>query len=300
MNHIIKDEAIRLKKYLTEQELEEIEALQDLCKKSDNVNLKLELGYRRSIRNAEAPGLKDIDEFLYYIDGTLAAYLSISCFGGNIGEITGMTHPQYRGKGLFSKLYQLARQEYLRRNYHKVLLLTDHSSDSGAGFIKAIGGSYDFSEYHMRLEEIPPHTEPGPVSLRIAAAKDLREIRRQNSIYFDDPAEDAEEEHTSEEPVLSGSIGYLAELSGKTIGKLELEIIDSTAFIFGVGILPEYRGKGYGKAMLRESLRLLAERGILHAELDVVCTNSSALHLYQACGFQEESVMDYYRSEPED
>jgi ribosomal protein S18 acetylase RimI-like enzyme len=296
MTQILKDEAICLKKYLTEQELIELYALQDICKKNDNVNLKLELEYRRSLNKAVNPGLKYIDEFLYYADGKLISYLSISCFGGNIGEVTGMTHPEWRRNGIFTRLYQLARQEYVKRNYSKVLLLADRSSESGAGFIKAIGGSYDFSEYHMRLPEISPVKEAGPVTLRIAGSKDIHEIRRQNSVYFDDTNE---EDLQPEELELSDKSSYLAMRDGEIIGKIEMEFHDSTAYIFGFGILPAYRSKGNGRATLQETLRLLADRGIRHAELDVVCTNSSALHLYQSCGFQEESVMDYYRSEPE-
>jgi ribosomal protein S18 acetylase RimI-like enzyme len=296
MTGIINDEAICLKKYLTEQELKELYALQYICKNNDNVNLKLELEYRRNLNKATSPGLKNIDEFLYYADGKLAAYLSISCFGGNIGEITGMTHPKWRRNGIFSRLYQLARQEYLKRNYNKVLLLADRNSLSAAGFMKVIGASYDFSEYHMRLPELSPVKEDGPVTLRTASSKDIREIRRQNSIYFDDTNE---EDLQPEELELADKSAYLAVLNGETIGKIEMEFYDSTAYIYGFGILPAYRGKGYGRATLQETLRLIADRGIRHAELDVVCTNSSALHLYQSCGFKEESIMDYYRSEPE-
>ena len=38
----------------------------------------------------------------------LVAYLGISCFGGNIGEINGMTHPDWRRKGIFKKLFEIA------------------------------------------------------------------------------------------------------------------------------------------------------------------------------------------------
>ncbi|WP_367114841.1 GNAT family N-acetyltransferase [Clostridium sp.] len=52
-----------------------------------------------------------MNEFLYYIDGVLIAYLGISSFGGNNGEINGMTHPDFRRNGLFTKLFQLAIEE---------------------------------------------------------------------------------------------------------------------------------------------------------------------------------------------
>ncbi len=295
MTQIMNDEVICLKKYLTEKELEDVYALQNICKREDNVNLKLELDYRRGLNKTVTPGLKDIDEFLYYADGKLVAYLSISCFGGNIGEITGMTHPEWRRNGLFNRLYQLARNEYLHRNFNRVLLLADRSSESGAGFAKAIGASYEFSEYRMSLPEISPVNEGGPVTLRIAGSKDIREIRRQNSIYFDDIDDEGLQPEDLE---LSDTTAYLVMQNDKILGKIEVDFYEASAYILGFGILPAYRGRGYGRAALQEALRLITERGIRKAELDVVCTNSSALHLYQSCGFREESVMDYYRLEP--
>ena len=38
-----------------------------------------------------------------------------------------------------------------KRNFNKILLLSDGKSKSGTEFIKAVGGNYDFSEYGMKL-----------------------------------------------------------------------------------------------------------------------------------------------------
>lgn len=286
------NEAICLKQYLTDKEYEEINKLQELSYSIDKTNLKLELGYRLTRSRSSEPGLKSINEFLYYIDEALVAYLNISNFGGNIGEINGLTHPDWRRKGLFKRLFDLAQIEGRNRNFSKLLLLSDGKSNSGIEFIKAVGGRYDISEYRMKLINNTYSEGANIVTLRAAGLSDLREIRRQNSIYFDDNSENdgipLEEDPPNE-------ITYIAELKGETIGKIKIEFDENSAFICGFGILPDYRGKGYGKAALKEALRLISSKNIHEVALDVACTNNSALNLYQSCGFVQQSVMDYYQ-----
>ena len=59
--------------------------------------------------------------------------------------------------------------------------------------------------------------------------------------------------------------------------------------------MPDFRGKGYGKAALKEAIRLINEKNIYEVGLDVECKNNTALNLYKSCGFEEKSVMNYYK-----
>ncbi len=292
----IPHEEIHLKRYLADQDLADIYELQDLCYSYDKVNLKLELDYRKELDKTKE-GLEQIDEFLYYADGRLISYLSISCFGGNIGEVTGMTHPDWRRRGIFTRLLRLAKAEVANRKHRKVLLLADRQSATGADFIRTTGAVYDFSEFHMTLSEFHLAKGNGPVTLRIAEPKDRAEIMRQDLIYFKDEKEEGEEPDSY---VSSNDPTYMVELDGRTIGKIRIECSDHSAYLLGFGILPEYRGKGYGRAALCEALRFLMERGIKKASLDVVATNAKALSLYQSVGFRELSTMDYYCLEVSD
>lgn len=289
MQQAVPHEEIRLKRYLTDQDITDIYALQDICYSYDKVNLKLELEYRRD-REKTMSGLGQIDEFLYYANGKLVSYLSISCFGSRIGEITGMTHPDWRRRGIFTKLFDLASCELQRRDFRQVLLLADRKSVTGAAFIGSTGAKYDFSEYHMQLPELSASAGDGQVSLRPADLNDRKEIQRQNMIFFNDVDEEDDIDSFGEDNAST----YMAELDGKIIGKIRIEFFGTSAYILGFGILPEYRGQGLGRASLKEALRLIAERGIKRADLDVVATNANALNLYKSVGFMEESVMDYY------
>ena len=194
------NETICLKQYISEKEYKEINELEKICSIQDKTNLKLELDYKLNKNKKSEVGLKNIDEFLYYVKGVLVAYLGISSFGGsNICEINGLTHPDYRRKGLFRKLFELAVQQCWGRGFSKILLLSDGNSGSGLGFIKSANGIYDFSEYRMKLIDQTIIDSIDCINLRKATNLDGKEIGRQNAIFFNGSEEceafpEAEEE----------------------------------------------------------------------------------------------------------
>lgn len=292
-NAHIRNDSIVIKQYITETESEEINRLEALCHSHDGTNLKLETDYRLHRPKHPEHSMRELDEFLYYADGMLVAYLGIASFGGsNIAELNGMTHPDYRKKGLFARLCRLALEECGKRSFDKVLLLSDGKSDSGKGFIGSVSGVYDFSEYRMRLQHTNPVERLGLVSLRKANNGDVQVLAKLDVQFFGG----IEEENVLlEQEELRGETTYLVERDGAAIGKIKITYGESSGFISGFGIVRELRGQGYGKAALREALHLIQERNIPEAQLDVECKNSNALHIYTSCGFREVSVMDYYQ-----
>lgn len=292
MSEEILNHTICLKQYISEKEYCEINQLEKICYSQDKTNLKLELEYRMNTRRNTDSALKDINEFLYYIDDVLVSYLSITSFGGsNTGEINGMTHPGFRRKGLFHKLFECAISECQKRKFTRVLLLSEGKSDSGIEFIKAVHGEYEFSEYRMKLQNKTESQGIDLIKLRKSTSEDAKEIARQNAIFF--YGTDDCESFPEEEPI-ENEVTYMVELENKTIGKIRVDYNDNSAFICGFGLLPSFRGKGYGKAALKAAIKLLNEKNIFNIELDVECKNDTALNLYKGCGFEEKSVMSYY------
>jgi len=105
----------------------------------------------------------------------------------------------------------------------------------------------------------------------------------------------------------SGSIVFIAEASveesetelktGKTqpIGYLVLHTSSREeltgvlqGWIMDVAVLPEWRGKGAGRALLKAAEDHCGEQGILYLGLAVSSHNVRALHLYEQFGFAEE------------
>jgi len=88
---------------------------------------------------------------------------------------------------------------------------------------------------------------------------------------------------------------YIAEKGDRIIGKVNLQMSDGgTGGIYGLGVLPEFRGKGYGRAILIFGIEKLKDAKATQVMLQVAAENGTALNLYKSCGFQETSVMDYF------
>ncbi len=292
---------IKLTDLLSREDYALIQKLQEDCVKKDPVALKLELDYKLGVTYGEnTQGMKTINEFMYFDDTRLIGYMGICSFGGEATlEVNGIVHPEYRNQGVFKLLYTLLMDEWRRRPSDCLLLLCDRKSASGQSFIKRTGARYKHSEYEMFLKEerkTSPNREDG-IILRKATNSDWREIARQNAIYFGDeePAESSEKAAIlPEEEELRGVAIYLAEKNGEIIGKIHLQLISGVGGIYGLGILPEYRGKGYGRALLLMGVEKLKQGGAKEIMLQVAAENANAISLYSSSGFVETSVMDYF------
>ncbi len=298
---------IKSKVYLNREDCDEIGALQAECVRKEPIALKLELDYKlEDAANAErGNGFRDINEFMAYHGDALIGYLGICSFGDRSQplEITGTVHPDYRRGGVFTALYTLAMEECGRRKARGALGLCDRNSVSGQEFLKSINAAYRYSEFEMVYHE--PRTAIREEQLcgivfRKAANADAREIARQNRIYFGD----AEGENAGEEPAggllpedeeKRGMAIYLAEKDGRVVGKANASLINGHGGIYGLGVLPEHRGKGFGRAILMKTIEILKDAGAGEILLQVAAHNAAALKLYQSCGFKETSVMDYYQ-----
>ena len=60
--------------------------------------------------------------------------------------------------------------------------------------------------------------------------------------------------------------------------------------VLGMGLLARYRGKGLGRALLRETVSASARGGITRVELEVFASNTQAIALYEGFGFRHEGV----------
>jgi len=67
--------------------------------------------------------------------------------------------------------------------------------------------------------------------------------------------------------------------------------------INNIGVHPKCRRQGIGRILLSEALRFGREKGCDAAHLEVRQSNTSALHLYKAAGFQQVYLREGYYSD---
>jgi ribosomal protein S18 acetylase RimI-like enzyme len=291
---------ISMKFELNEEDYKAIKKLEAICCDVQKTNLKLEIDYKMSLRRNSIKN-KIMTEFLYYENEFLVGYLGLCNFHGTSVEVSGMVDPKFRRRGIFKKLYVLAVEEWQKMGPSEVLVLCDHTSRSGLAFIEEIGAEYGLSEYKMCVNQRDLQIKHAlAVKLRLATSEDSAEIDRQSSIYFGMPEEEADnKEHEGDKDKASieaddNFISYMAEVQGEIMGKIHTSITNNEGFIYGFGVLPNFRGKGYGREILCSALDMFKRENVENIFLDVATENKNALELYESCGFEEISVMDYY------
>ena len=65
-------------------------------------------------------------------------------------------------------------------------------------------------------------------------------------------------------------------------------------YLGGIGIHPQYWGKGYGSIMLNEVISVAKSSGYKRIELTVASSNNQAIRMYEKAGFMNEGTLKKY------
>lgn len=88
---------------------------------------------------------------------------------------------------------------------------------------------------------------------------------------------------------------------GKVVGYCGTWIVIDEAHITNVAMLPEYRGKGLGEAIMKKLIEVAKEKGVITMTLEVRVSNHVAQSLYRKLGFQDGGLRkNYYTDNQED
>lgn len=233
--------------------------------------------------------------FLLYKNGKLISMLSMFIPTKNEAEITAYTLPKFRGKGYFKSLLRKAVEELRAFDIPELLFVCESPSISGKRVIDALNADYDHTEYFMRFDRAS-YTRLNRYRLILlkAVQEDLEKAIAANMKVFDDSRE--ESKSLIENCFLSDTREqYLAVLDDEIIGIASVNLEEEDVTIFGFGIVPEYRSKGYGKELLHLIVDDLLQRGRSDITIDVNNENANAIELYQKTGFHIEATYEYYR-----
>lgn len=272
---------------LTGDEIDEIARLMAVCNAHDALDMPISLESLR--QRAE----HEINDFLYYEQGTLAGYLYVDSWGQAAKEMTGMVAPAFRRRGIFRRLFAAARQECQARGVVQAILICERDSQPGQAFARAVGARHDLSEHKMVLKHFVERRSSDPhLRMRLATVEDTAALV---AILATDMS-DEQEAHQFVERVfaLDEQPQYLATLAEQPLGTLRLDYHDGAAGIYGFVVRAEYRGRGYGRQMLEHTIRQLQSEGIATITLEVETEQHQAIGLYTSCGFQRVTTYDYF------
>jgi len=97
------------------------------------------------------------------------------------------------------------------------------------------------------------------------------------------------------------AVYLVIEVQGRVVGYCGVWVVIDEAHITNVALLPEYRGKKLGEALMRKVIEVVKEKGAKTMTLEVRMTNMVAQSLYRKLGFQGGAVRKgYYSDNQED
>ena len=250
----------------------------------------------------------------------LIGYLSVFLPEEGTAELNVLIHPDYRRQGIFTELLQRAKAALSAIGTKEFVFVCEPSSSDATAAMFAIKAEKRSSEYQMFLESSAhisssfrnmtpainsPETSKGkrkqilcntPGELLEATPDDLPLLGRMNALFFETSEEMGElfAEDSYYTPGITVYKYVIIEKNKKTvpIGTICFCEEAHSGNIFGLGILPEYRGLGYGKDLLNALLARIPTDKIIY--LQVSSRNAAAFQLYQKTGFQIIAQQDFW------
>ena len=288
-------QGIFAKERLTEDEISTIQQLVTIGETLEGLHMRLFVMDMLKQRSGN-----DTFDFLYYEQGQLVGYLGIDNYGTREKAVVGMVHPEHRRKGIARLLLQAAKEEARHSGIEQLILMCERVSISGTAFAQAIHARLDFSEHEMVLGTfqerlvfderitIRQAVNPDDVDALVTImATDMGDVEQAQRYVMDAFKRDNQR-------------FYLMTFGGpdlgcdEPIGSLRLSYLSEDTGIYGFVVRPEYRGKGYGRQLLQEVIRILRSESSKGIMLEVDVNNTNALGLYLSIGFEIKTTYDYY------
>jgi len=280
---------VKAYKILSKKVIKDVLNLERVCIDYDNIRgsvfLDSSLNFDHRIKSF----------FVLYKNGLLISILSMFIPTKNEAEIIAYTLPKVRGKGYFKLLLTKAVEELRKFDIPDILFVCESPSISGKKLIDVLEAKYEHTEYFMRFDKASyTYINTYRLSLLMVMHKDIEKAIATYMEVFDDNYQESMsliiscfESETREQ--------YLAVLNDEIIGICLTNLEGEDVSIFGLGLVREYRCKGYGKELLHLIIDNLLQRGRTDITIDVNSENANALGLYLKTGFHIEVAYEYYR-----
>lgn len=273
---------------LSETVVNEVLNLEDVCLDYDNLKGSLILDPTLNFD----PRIKSF--FLLYEKSKLISVIAMFIPTKQEAEISAYTLPKFRERGYFKALLLNAVEELRKFEIPSILFVCENPSIPGKEVLAALNAEYEHTEYFMRFSKTRYVARDTYRLLWLKAElKDLEKTIATSMRIFDDSYENAKgplikcfESEIREQ--------YIAILNDEIIGIGSANFEGEDVSIFRLGLVPEYRGMGYGKELLSLIIDNLLKRGRMDITIEVNSKNAEALGLYKKSGFFIEVAYEYY------
>lgn len=178
---------IKKPKKLTDTEITDIHNIICTCNKHDSLNYTFD-------QTDDFKKDSEINTFLLYDKDTLLSVITLFVPRKNEAEVAAFTLPEFRRKGLFSKLLNEVKIELTGRGIPDLLFVCDKNSKDGKNVVNHINVNYEYSEYFMELNprKVPYLKVDTGLQIRETILDDRSCLCEISMTSFNDSKEEAE------------------------------------------------------------------------------------------------------------
>jgi mycothiol synthase len=235
----------------------------------------------------------ETNTWLFEDDGQVVAAAFAQCFGER-GNSVGGVRPSHWGRGLGTRLVETMEERVAEEGARRTQSWTVAGDTAAASLFQRHGYREvrRFWEMAIELNEDPP--EP-PVRVEPFREEDAQAFHAALEESFADHWE-----HTPEpfddwwarqlrRENYDPSLWFVIRDGGDIAGVARCEPRPPVGWVGALGVKREFRGRGYGRALLQHSFREFRGRGFTRAALGVDAANATgATQLYEGVGMHEE------------
>lgn len=237
--------------------------------------------------------------FLCEENGYLISFVSIFMPTPYYGEVVGFTFPAARQRGYFMKTW-LEALNTLGPHIEdmEIMFLTDGKSPSALKTLEALKMHCEYSEYVMEkdIEYNDKNLTLTVKSLDPNDPGDANAIFMLHTNIFADGKSETLTFLESTKQQFTQNFLAVRKSDDKPVGLFHIALDGDRVFLFGLGVLPHYQGRGYGKQIVQLAMNQCGDT-FKSMGVQVSSLNEEAMGLYRSCGFREVSRLDYYYDE---
>jgi ribosomal protein S18 acetylase RimI-like enzyme len=258
----------------TEGQIEQVMALKEKCERRWGMAIPLTADFLRTLDRTGFGTLAYVEKDRFI------GFVYFYSFEKEEAEACIFADPEGDWKMVSTALLEATKAECRRRGHSRLLLMSDRRFVHGSDLALATGGRMSFSEHHM--ESRGASATPGQaIELRGVSNNDpeLHAIELEcHGTFYSKPDQ----------------ARYLGIVDGGPVGKIDVHEEGPDAELTGFCVVPRFRGRGLGRAILQSMVGILRSQGKEVISLDVQTDNDVALNLYRRSGFELRFTVDYY------
>lgn len=276
---------------LNDHQLLEAKALIAICQK-----------YDETFRDPYLSNMLNFDPympafFLYYEKGELIGILTVYADDPDV-EVAILVHPNHRRQGIARALYRRFETETASYPIESVTFQTERVFLERHPEFASNWGLVEDEETETWLgrDRTPYELDPrSDVEVRLAEPSYLEAIARLHHQTFSDEMESPElsQRYISEALKDPDSLLYILLKDGQVIGVCTVDVSGTSNYLYGLAVVEDYRGKGYGSYLVKCLVNQLIEQNDKFFQIAVEDSNVGAKRLYEKIGFVKQTQVVY-------